>query len=107
MTVLIAMLLQAAPATHHPVLAPATSPLPEQRPLTMVTRCPQGGDGHDIVVRGRTDQRNSQHLEKLDPRFERSKSDSGLFERRLSDSATMTGGGPKGSVGITLKLGFK
>jgi hypothetical protein len=103
----IAMLLQGASTNAVAVPVPAGAPqLPTRLSVTQAA-CAPNDDPNDIVVCGRTNRRNSQRLERLDPRFERVTSSNGLVERRLSDTATMTGGGPKGSVGITVKVGFK
>ena len=103
----ITTLLQVASTNAVVVPVPAGAPLLPTRLDVAQAACVPNDDPNDIVVCGRTNRRNSQRLERLDPRFERVTRSTGLFERRLSDTATMTGGGPKGSVGVTLKLGFK
>lgn len=107
----IPVILQAA-LVAGAVNADATKPVSKDTPQLSAHLSFTGsawqynGNSDEIVVWGRTDRRNNQRLDRLDTRFERPTSSAGLFERRLSGSTTMTGGGPKGSVGITLKVGF-
>jgi hypothetical protein len=68
--------------------------------------CAPAESAGEIVVCGRTRRFNDQRLPELDPRFAKTDSESGLFARKLSDRATLDGGGPKGSVGFTLRIGF-
>jgi hypothetical protein len=75
--------------------------------LTAPSDCAPSAGPDDIVVCGRTNRVNNQRLEKLDSRFEDLRLPDGRFVRRLSPSSTMEGGGPKGSVGITLRMKFK
>lgn len=105
----ITTLLQGASTNAVAGIAPVSADAPQLPTRLSVTQaaCAPNDDPNDIVVCGRTNRRNSQRLERLDSRFERVTSSNGLVERRLSDTATMTGGGPKGSVGITVKVGFK
>lgn len=79
----------------------------DQRILSVLPRCAPAAGSSDIVVCGRPDHRDDQRLTKLDPRFEQSgPANDGRFTHKLSDSATLSGGGPKGSVGLTLRVGF-
>jgi hypothetical protein len=77
-----------------------------QARLTVLPRCPTSDNPDEVVVCGSNHQRNSQRLERLDPRFEELRLPDGRFIRRLSDSATLEGGGPRGSVGITFRTKF-
>ncbi|WP_232283393.1 hypothetical protein [Sphingomonas sp. PAMC 26617] len=105
----ITTLLQAASTSAVAGIAPVPAGAPEWPTRLSVPRaaCAPEDDPNDIVVCGRPNRRNSQRLERLDPRFERVANPTELLERRLSDTATMTGGGPKGSVGITITFGLK
>jgi hypothetical protein len=82
----------------------------EERPRDKITlstaqRCAAPDNSADIVICART--RADQRLQQPDPRFEDPLLDAdGRLIRRLSDTATLRGGGPKASVGLTLKLGF-
>ncbi len=104
MTIWMAIALQAVPPGA--VADPGAGRPPEYSSLRPPMRCePSAGSGN-IVICGRSDRNDDQRLPKLDPRFERTRSDDGLFTRGVSEKASLGGGGPKGSVGITLKLGL-
>ena len=107
MPVWMALALQAAPLGGTTVADPVVlKSLPDRTILSLLPRCGSTGSSDEIVVCGRANRDHDRRLPKLDPRFEQSRLDSGLFTLRLSDQATIGGGGPKGSVGITLKVGF-
>jgi len=108
MPVWIAIALQAAPLAGAPSDGATPSLGSADQPTLSVVRphCDPRTNAGDIVVCGRP-VRTDQRLERLDPRFERSSPDAdGLFSRRLSGRASLHGGGPKGSVGMTLRIGF-
>jgi len=109
MPVWIAIALQAAPLGDTPQVGVTPSQgSPDQPTFTVLRpRCDPSTNEGEVVVCGRPVRGTNQRLERLDPRFERSNpDDDGLFSRRLSDRATLQGGGPKGSVGLTLRIGF-
>jgi hypothetical protein len=109
MPVWIAIALQATPLGGTPPFGPTPSQgSPDQATLSVLPpRCDPSAIAGEIVVCGRTGSHTSQRLQKLDSRFERSNlDDEGRFSRRLSDQAAIGGGGPKGSVGLTLRIGF-
>jgi len=72
------------------------------------SRCGKANDLAEIVVCGRSDQNSKQRLNELDPRFGGNGflSPDGRLVLPLPDGLVMEGGGPKGSVGITVKLKF-
>ena len=76
--------------------------------FSAASRCGKANDLTEIVVCGRADQNSKQRLGELDPRF----GGNGLLlpDGRLTlnfpNGVTLEGGGPKGSVGITLKKKF-
>jgi hypothetical protein len=103
----IALALQAAQSSGVPGPNPAAlDPAVLHVKLAVLPRCPASDSPDGIVVCGRSDRRNSQRLEKLDPRFEDLRLADGRFLRRLSGTSSLEGGGPKGSVGLTLRLRF-
>jgi hypothetical protein len=108
MLVWIAIALQATPSGGAP--PPRATPPPTSPELltfsVLLPQCDQGMSTGEIVVCGRVPRGPGQRLERLDPRFERVRPEDGLFTRRLSDRATLQGGGPKSSVGMTLRVGF-
>lgn len=108
MLVWIAMALQATPAGAAPPLRATPPANSTDLPAISILRpqCDPGMSTGEIVVCGRAVRGPGQRLERLDPRFERARSEDGLFTRRLSDRATLQGGGPKSSVGMTLRVGF-
>ena len=103
----IAVALQPAPSGGAPVtVPPSASPDP---PAFSVLRpqCDPNRSAGEIVVCGRHARGPGYRLERLDPRFDQpNPNDEGLFSRRLSGQATLQGGGPKRSVGMTLRIGF-
>lgn len=103
----IALALQAAQPAGAPDASPAAFGRADlQLNLTAPPRCDPSDDPDTIIVCGGADQRNDQRLEEPDPRFERPRSPDGRFVRRLSEASTLEGGGPRGSVGITLRTKF-
>jgi hypothetical protein len=105
----IAIALQAAPSSGTaPVSVTAPPALPDQPAFSVLRpECDPNPMTGDVVVCGRPVHGPGQRLERLDPRFERSNpDDEGLFSHRLSGRATLHGGGPKRSVGMTLRIGF-
>lgn len=110
MPVWIAILLQATPLGGPPLVRVTPSLGSPDQPTFSVLRpqCDPSTSAGEIVVCGRSVRRPGQRLERLDSRFERSNpDDDGLFSRRLSGQATLQGGGPKRSVGMTLRIGFQ
>src|SRR6476661_3044875 len=105
----IAIALQVAPSGGTPPVSVTTAPgLPGQPAFSVLRpQCDPNTMAGEVVVCGRPVRGPGQRLERLDPRFERpTPDDAGLFSRRLSGQATLHGGGPKRSVGITLRIGF-
>jgi hypothetical protein len=100
-----ALALQAAQSGGAPDPPPAHLAELQVKPI-LPPNCSPSGSPDDIVVCGRPDRRDSQRLEPLDPRFENERPPDGRFVRRLSETATIEGGGPKGSFGITLRVKF-
>ena len=72
------------------------------------SRCGKANDLTEIVVCGRADQNSKQRLGELDPRFGSNGLllPDGRLALTLPNGLILEGGGPKGSVGITLKLKF-
>ena len=107
MSMWIALALQAAQSSGVGHADPAPAGLAElQSKLILLPPCPESDGPDDIVVCGRAGRPDGQRLEKLDPRFEKPRLPDGRFVRRLSATSTLEGGGPKGSVGITLRTRF-
>ncbi len=109
MPIWIAIALQATPlGGTPPVRVTPSQGSPDQPTFSVLSpRCDPNTSAGEIVVCGRSVRTTSQRLERLDSRFERSNLDAdGLFSRRLSGQATLQGGGPKRSVGLTLRIGF-
>jgi hypothetical protein len=98
----IALALQAAQSGGAGDGGPAVPPAQ----LTLLPVCPPADSSGDIVVCGRTDPRNDQRLRTLDPRFEPLRLPDGRYFRRFSGGFELEGGGPKGSVGLTLRTKF-
>ena len=107
MSLLIALLLQALPAAGPPRAGSLIEDPPAlQATIHVLPRCPTSDSAEEIVVCGRADRRDPYRLEPLDPRFEKRPLPDGRFVRSLSDTSTLEGGGPKGSVGLTLRTKF-
>jgi len=109
MWVWIAIALQATPLGGPSPAGAAPSPGSSDRPAfsALSRQCDPSAGAGEVVVCGRPLRGPGQRLERLDPRFERARpDDDGLFLRQLSGRATLQGGGPGRSVGLTLRIGF-
>ena len=101
----IALALQAVSVAGLPGYDRLAGERPElQMKLDVLPRCSPADGPEEIVVCGL--RRNSQRLQELDARFERTRLPDGRFSRELSETSTLEGGGPKGSVGISVPIKF-
>ena len=102
----IALALQAAALGEVPAADRASLNVEQLlERLAVAVLCPASEGATDVVVCGRAARRINPRFEP-DARFEQERLPDGRFIRRLSDAASIEGGGPRGSAGVTLRLGF-